>query len=294
MRSEKELLELLDGALKSEAESLEYIGKIVGLITKKQNDLNIELAGENYALELMTDKGKHINYGDCLLSEANEIQDSTPWKHWKAGEFNKLNINTEIVDNFHFAPSVLLTIMARLEEYKNISEDIYKNSTPLENYREDLEIMCKSEDMLYTYIKNNLFSLAVNTSNLYLAARVNAGLMMHPDRLANLSSLTLGILKNSLLLYMINNDITDAKVAIDSIYRQYLVKNVLNSFRNKNGYKEGYYIKIWEDGKEDNDVAFEIVKNAGDIHNALLEDFLNQKLEEAYAAVLVGNFVNKK
>lgn len=281
MRSEKELLELLDKALKSEAENLEYIGNVINLITIKQHKLNTELAGENYAFDLMTDKGKHINYGDCLLSEANEIQDSMDWKHWKFGNFNKLNINTEVIDNFHFAPSVLLTISVRLEEYHNISSDIYKNSAPLLNYKEDLEIMCKSEDILYGYIKNNLFSLAVNISNSYLAARVNAGLMMHPERLASLASLSLGVMKNSLLLYMINNDIDDAKVAIDSIYKNYLVKNVLNSFRNSNGYKEGTYKKIWN-SEEDNDVAFEIANTLTEIAPEDLESTLMIKLSIAY------------
>lgn len=283
MRSENELKELLIEILKSESENLGYIGKIVGLITTKQNILNIELAGENYAFELMTDKGKHINYGDCLLSEASEIQESTPWKHWKAGEFNKLNINTEVIDNFHFAPSVLLTIMARgnENEFEDLSTNIYANSAPLMNYQEDLEIMCKSEDMLYTYIKNNLISLAVNTSNMYLAARVNSDLMMHPDRLATLSSLSLGVMKNSLLLYMVNNGIADARVAIDEIYKNYLVKNVLNSFRNNNGYKEGTYIKIWNK-EEDNDVAFRIANELTEIAPEDLESILVDKLTLIY------------
>lgn len=280
-KSKEQLLELVDKALKSEAENLEYIGKVIEIITDKQHKLNIELAGENYALELMTDKGKHINYGDCLLSEANEIQDSLPWKHWKFGEFNRLNINTEVIDNFHFAPSVLLTIMIRTDEYKSLSKDIYRNSAPLNNYREDLEIMCESEDMLYTYIKNNLFSLAVHISHLYLSARVKKDLMMHPDRLASLSSLTLRVLKNSLLLYMVNNNITDAKEAIDSIYRSYLVKNVLNSFRNNNGYKNGTYKKIWN-GEEDNDVAFRIAANATEIAPEDLETYLIDNLTETY------------
>lgn len=281
MKNELELKELIGKALESEAENLEYIGNVISLITDKQHKLNTELAGENYAFDLMTEKGKHINYGDCLLSEANEIQDSMDWKHWKFGKFNKVNINTEVIDNFHFAPSVLLTISVRLEEYHSISSDIYKNSNPLINYKEDLEIMCKSEDILYSYIKNNLFSLAVNISNLYLAARVSSSLMMHPDRLASLSSLTLGVLKNSLLLYMVNNDITDAKVAIDSIYKNYLVKNVLNSFRKNNGYEQGTYKKIW-DGEEDNDVAFRIAAAATEIAPEDLEAYLIDNLTEIY------------
>lgn len=37
----------------------------------------------------------------------------------------------------------------------------------------------------------------------------------------------------------------------EELYDMYISKNVLNNFRNKNGYKEGTYNKLW-DGEEDN------------------------------------------
>ena len=39
---------------------------------------------------------------------------------------------------------------------------------------------------------------------------------------------------------------------ISELYKGYIGKNVLNRFRQNNGYKSGSYIKIWAEGKEDN------------------------------------------
>lgn len=44
----------------------------------------------------------------------------------------------------------------------------------------------------------------------------------------------------------------------DELYRWYIGKNVLNFFRQDNGYKEGTYQKIWK-GREDNEVLFGIL-----------------------------------
>lgn len=41
------------------------------------------------------------------------------------------------------------------------------------------------------------------------------------------------------------------------MHKRYAAKNVLNSFRQKNGYKQGAYIKIWN-GREDNEILTEI------------------------------------
>ena len=43
----------------------------------------------------------------------------------------------------------------------------------------------------------------------------------------------------------------------EDIFKYYLVKNLLNIFRQDNGYKTGEYIKDWN-GEEDNAVCLEI------------------------------------
>lgn len=44
----------------------------------------------------------------------------------------------------------------------------------------------------------------------------------------------------------------------DQLYRLYVGKNVLNFFRQDNGYKEGSYVKIWQ-GREDNEHLSELL-----------------------------------
>lgn len=49
-----------------------------------------------------------------------------------------------------------------------------------------------------------------------------------------------------------------ASLDFSGLYRQYLGKNVLNFFRQDNGYKEGSYRKLW-DGREDNEHLMELL-----------------------------------
>lgn len=44
----------------------------------------------------------------------------------------------------------------------------------------------------------------------------------------------------------------------DHLYRTYVGKNVLNFFRQDNGYKDGSYIKVWQ-GREDNEHLAELL-----------------------------------
>ena len=62
----------------------------------------------------------------------------------------------------------------------------------------------------------------------------------------------------------------------DELHETYVGKNVLNLFRQDNGYREGHYIKIWN-GREDNEYLADILKQLdsdsisfkSDIYNAL-------------------------
>ncbi len=66
------------------------------------------------------------------------------------------------------------------------------------------------------------------------------------------------------------------------LYRRYVGKNVLNFFRQDNGYKDGSYRKIWADGREDNEHLVEVV----DALDAAADDFskaVYQVLAKRYA-----------
>ena len=66
----------------------------------------------------------------------------------------------------------------------------------------------------------------------------------------------------------------------DSLFISYVGKNVLNFFRQDNGYKDGNYIKIW-DGKEDNEHLVELSSQL-DIHSDQFQDDLYSSLETRY------------
>ena len=57
----------------------------------------------------------------------------------------------------------------------------------------------------------------------------------------------------------------------------YIGKNCLNKFRQDNGYKEGTYIKVWNN-QEDNVVMLSILEKIDDI----TFDLVYEKLEEEY------------
>lgn len=64
----------------------------------------------------------------------------------------------------------------------------------------------------------------------------------------------------------------------DECYKLYILKNVLNRLRQKHGYKDGTYIKMWN-GVEDNAVAMKI---ASDFVENLTYDSLFDKLDTYY------------
>lgn len=73
-------------------------------------------------------------------------------------------------------------------------------------------------------------------------------------------------------------------LTFESLYYQYVNKNVLNFFRQDHGYKNKTYIKIW-DGREDNEHLVEISKKL----DPFLDNYsqvLYEKLEEKYLDVV--------
>lgn len=66
----------------------------------------------------------------------------------------------------------------------------------------------------------------------------------------------------------------------DQLYRLYVGKNVLNFFRQDNGYKDGSYIKIWE-GREDNEHLSELLTSL-DSESAGFKTEVYQGLQSRY------------
>jgi dimeric dUTPase (all-alpha-NTP-PPase superfamily) len=67
---------------------------------------------------------------------------------------------------------------------------------------------------------------------------------------------------------------------IEQIYKLYMGKNILNRFRQDNGYKEKKYTKIWH-GHEDNFYLMKALEEV-DIEENLFEEIIYIKLVEGY------------
>ena len=70
-------------------------------------------------------------------------------------------------------------------------------------------------------------------------------------------------------------------MAFDELYVIYVGKNVLNMFRQDNGYKEGTYLKVWGDQREDNEHLADVMKTL-DSDLASFKDDVYKALADAY------------
>ena len=67
---------------------------------------------------------------------------------------------------------------------------------------------------------------------------------------------------------------------LESLYKLYVGKNILNQFRQDHGYKEGTYIKVWN-GQEDNVMMKKIWEEEANI----TPDKLYRKLAKTYLSL---------
>lgn len=78
-----------------------------------------------------------------------------------------------------------------------------------------------------------------------------------------------------------------AGLTADDLYRQYVGKNVLNFFRQDNGYKDGSYRKHWHDGREDNEHLVEVLADL-DIDSETFKDDVRIGLQARYVLGLAA------
>ncbi|MFA0811477.1 dUTP diphosphatase [Microbulbifer epialgicus] len=80
--------------------------------------------------------------------------------------------------------------------------------------------------------------------------------------------------------------LADVEMSFAELYQRYVGKNVLNRFRQDNGYKDGTYVKNWT-GREDNEHLAEI---AGQL-DASAVDYIDQvyrSLQERYREIALA------
>ena len=213
-----------------------------------QQQLNDATNGEGWEKGI-TKNGKLIDWKRCTYLECAELIESYPWKHWKniAAEPDYANIKIEAVDIWHFIMS------QALEDYKMLNhgniEDLATNINALPNFQ--------------TFFTD----ITPTTKNYYEQIEVVEHLM---------KTLFCGESTEKLIGAFIDVAVQSG-LNLDTLYKLYIGKNILNQFRQDHGYKEGSYIKIWN-GEEDNVTMQRVLEENEDV----TPDSLYQALKEAY------------
>ncbi len=222
------------------------------LMFQLQNQLNCATNGDDWT-KGVTKNGKTINWKRCIYMECAEMIDSFSWKHWKAidAEPDWDNHQIEVIDVWHFIMS--LAIENYSQTLRGGVEDLAIEVSALESFSkiDVLEKAFASQDTVISKVED-IIRLAISKDTLDLEKLVSEFF-----ELVSMSGLNL-----------------------ESLYRLYVGKNILNQFRQDNGYKDGSYIKVWA-GEEDNVVMKRIWEEDGDIK----PDILYKKLAKAYASL---------
>ncbi len=264
-----------------------------------QDGLNKKLCkNDSYAKELVTDAGKTINFGNCIISEANELLDCAPWRHWKDidAEINYSNLELEMVDKFHFIPSILLCLwdiypdtqkdtVAFLDKVRSIclafiDREIIHYQEQEQGLNKPVIESIAGYGAFYGALTAQLFRLKLYSKESEILHYGCTGLeaLAKENTATGIAILHLLVSIHSMLFE------TTYKLSLERIKNLYVVKNCLNILRAKNGYKEGFYIKDWF-GKEDNEVALEIAAET----EGLGINILMEKLNETYAEVVAAH-----
>ena len=222
------------------------------IMLQLQNQLNDSTNGENWTKGL-TKNNKVIDWKRCVYMECAEMVDSFSWKHWKniSAEPDWDNLQIEVVDVWHFIISLAI-------------EDYAKN---MRGGVEDLGINISAMDS---------FSKLNTNSNDFASQDVI---------IAKVESIMLLVLnKSELDLEMLISEFFDLVIMsglnLDTLYRLYVGKNILNQFRQDNGYIDGSYIKVWN-GDEDN----VIMKRIWEEDNDIKPDALYKELSKIYLGI---------
>jgi len=219
------------------------------LMVQLQNQLNEATNGEEWTKGI-TKNGKTINWNRCIYMECAEMVDSFSWKHWKSinQEADWDNLQIEVVDVWHFIISLAI-----------------------ENYAQNL--------------KGDIDSLALDISEFKSFTIINTQNSLfgtQDEVLAKVESIIgLSLNKENLDLELLIAEFFDLVILsgldLETLYRLYVGKNILNQFRQDNGYKDGTYIKIWN-GEEDNVV----MKRIWEENTNIQPDKLYRELEKQY------------
>jgi dUTPase len=172
----------------------------------------------------------YFNFNRAIWIEGAEFCDHLGWKWWSKQETNVEQAKIELIDMWHFIMSQLM-MDNYYPDFGQISftsvldsiEESYKVSLQHSLDLSDLmtyPLVTRMEDFLKHVIAEDSFSENLLTPFFDICLRL--------------------------------------ELDLNSLYKYYISKNILNTFRQMHGYKEGKYIKMWN-GVEDNKVLEKLI-----------------------------------
>lgn len=186
------------------------------------------------------------NYLRAALIESIEAIDHHGWKWWKAQSLDLPQVQMELVDVWHFALSHIII---------QHNGDIAKAASDIEAALQQSNPLIQFDGITFDFSTNTLVENLELMAGLCVVKRFNVPLFV--------------------------NIVEQAQMSSSMLFEQYVGKNILNFFRQDNGYKEGTYQKIWQ-GREDNEHLVEVMA-ATDSATENYADVLYRALEMRYA-----------
>jgi dimeric dUTPase (all-alpha-NTP-PPase superfamily) len=164
-------------------------------------------------------------YLRAVVIEGAEAIEHHGWKWWKKQDKDLAQLQMELIDIWHFVLSEIL-----LDQAGDESKSLDRLLQMLATAHQQAEISFDSQ----TYALEQL------------------------DLISKLELLIALSASRRIELAVFASIMKDSEMDWTNLYCQYVGKNVLNFFRQDNGYKEGSYQKMWR-GREDNEYLVDIM-----------------------------------
>ncbi|RQT14807.1 dUTP diphosphatase [Burkholderia contaminans] len=182
----------------------------------------------------------------AIWTECSELMDHIGWKWWKRQEPDMAQIHLELVDILHFGLSELLQLHCSARAAATCSIGAYEEYATARPGQTDVATRLS---LVETFASESLSNRSFDLRTF--------GKLAAAFELAELS-----------------------------LFEKYVGKNVLNTFRQDHGYRDGTYQKIWS-GREDNEWLSEIASGIPKDASTFSEELYRQ-LSSKYREVSVG------
>lgn len=186
-------------------------------------------------------KDQNLTWHRAIWTECAELLESLNWKWWKNEPIDMINVHIELVDIWHFTMAkILQNYDWSTNKYIDKVVDLLDEVIDFKEYK-DINPKETIEKIVYNCVKPTGIT--------------------HAD-----------------LIYEFFRLCYHFDLPIDKLYNLYIGKQILNRFRQDNGYGQGTYKKKWNN-KEDNIYMYEFSKEYKGIPETFendLTDFMNK------------------